>query len=62
MVKSTKPTILQDAIERARDLQDALPRAKATFQKNPTFPSKGKDEKAHTSKASQNKVPLSDDV
>ena len=30
-VKSTKPTTLHDAIERAKDLQDALSKAKATF-------------------------------
>ena len=42
----TKPTTLQDSIERARDLQDALPKEKATFQQKPTFPSNGKDEKA----------------
>ena len=42
LVKSTKPTTLQDAIERARDLQYALPKSKATFQHNPSFPSKGK--------------------
>lgn len=29
LVKSTKPTTLQDAIKRARDLQDALPRERA---------------------------------
>ena len=62
LVKSTKPTTVQDAIERARDLQDALPKAKATFQQKPTFPSKGKYEKARLSKESQSKVPLSDDV
>ena len=32
LVKSTKPSIPQDAIERARYLQDSLPKAKATFQ------------------------------
>ena len=53
LVKSTKPTTLQDAIERARDIQDSLPKSKATFQKNPSFPSKGKDEKAPLSKESQ---------
>ena len=62
MVKSTKPTTLQDSIERDIDLQDALPRAKETFQQKPTFPSNGKYEKAHLSKQGQNKVPLSDDV
>ena len=62
LVKYTKPTTLQDAIERAIDLQDALPKAKVTFQQKPNFPSKGKYEKAPFSKESQNKVPLSDDV
>ena len=31
LVKSTNPTTLKDAIERARDLQYALPKEKATF-------------------------------
>ena len=50
LVKSTKPTTLQYSIERARDLQDALPKSKKTFQHKPSFPSKGKDEKAPLSK------------
>ena len=62
LVKSTKPTTLQDAIERARDLQDSLPKAKATFQHKPSFPSKRKEEKAPLSKEGQNKQPLDDDV
>ena len=49
-VKSTKPTTLQDSIERARDLQDALPKAKATFHHKPSFPSMGKEEKDPLSK------------
>ena len=62
LVKSTKPATLQYSIERAIDLQDSLPKAKATFQQKPTFLSRGKYEKAPFSKESQNKVPLSDDV
>ena len=31
LVKSTKPTTLQDTIERVSDLQDAFPREKETF-------------------------------
>ena len=62
LVKSIKPITLQDAIERARDLQYALPKAKATFQQKPTFPSKGKYEKVPFSKESQSKLTLSDDV
>ena len=31
LVKSTKPITLHDAIEKARDLQHALPKAKANF-------------------------------
>ena len=38
LVKSTNPTTLHDTIERARALQDALPKAKATFQHKPSFP------------------------
>ena len=31
LVNSTKPTTLQDAIDRARDIQDALPKEKENF-------------------------------
>ena len=31
LVKSTRQATLQDAIERARDLQDAFPRVRAKF-------------------------------
>ena len=37
LVKYTKPTTLHDAIERARDLQDSLPKAKAKFSTSPLF-------------------------
>ena len=37
LVKSTKPTTLHDAIERARDLQDALPKARKIFIISPLF-------------------------
>ena len=62
LVKSTKPTTLQDAIERAIYLQYALSKVKATFQHKPSFPSKGKEEKDPFLKESQNKKPLDDDV
>ena len=62
LVKFTKPTTLHDAIERARDLQDALPKAKANFQNKPSFPSKGKEEKVAPSKESSYKKPLDDEV
>ena len=52
LVKSTKPTTLHYAIERAKDLQDALPKAKVSFQHKPSFPSKGKEEKFAPSKES----------
>ena len=45
LVKSTKPTTLHDAIERTRDLQDSLPRAKATLPSKATHSSKGKEGK-----------------
>ena len=51
-VKSTKPTTLHDAIERARYLQDAFPKSRETFQDKPYFPSKGKEEKDASSKES----------
>ena len=62
LVKSTNPITLHDAIERARDLQDALPKAKANFQHKPSFPSKGKEEKASPSKESTFKKPLDIEV
>ena len=40
-VKAYKPATLQDAIRRARDLQDAI--LKNRFPPNPAFPQKGKD-------------------
>ena len=40
-VKAYKPVTLQDAIGRARDLQDAVP--KNRFPPKPAFPPKGKD-------------------
>ena len=62
LVKSTNTTTLHDAIERARDLQDALPKAKATFQHKPSFPLKGKEEKFSPSKESSYKKALDDEV
>lgn len=61
LVKSTKPTTLQDSIERARDLQYSLQKAKATFQHKPSFPSNGKEEKAPPSKEISYKKTLDDD-
>ena len=62
LVKSTKPITLHDAIERARYLQYALPKAKATFQNKPSYLSKGKEEKASPSKESLVKKPLDIEV
>ena len=61
LVKSTKPTTLHDAIERARDLQDALLKAKENFQHKPSFPSKGKEEKFSPSKEGSYKKPLDEE-
>ena len=61
LVRSTKPSTLHDAIERARDLQYALPTAKENFQHKPSFPSKGKEEKNSPSKESSYKNPLDDE-
>ena len=52
LVKSTKPATLHDAIERAKDLQDGLPKAKATFQSKVPLLSKGKEETFSPSKES----------
>ena len=62
LVKSTKPTILHDAIERDIDLKDALLKPKANFQHKTSFPSKGEEEKATPSKESSHKKPLNDEV
>ena len=62
LVKSTKPITFHDAIERARDLQDALPRAKETFQSRTPHSSKGKEGKAAPSKESSLKKPLDIDL
>ena len=58
LVKTTKPTTLHDAIERTRDLQDALPKAKKNFQNKSSFFSKGKEEKDAPSKESTFRKPL----
>ena len=58
LVKSTKPITLHDSIERARDLQYALPKAKETFQNKPPYLSKGKEDKFAPSKESSFKKPL----
>ena len=62
LVKSTKPITLHDAIERARDLQDALPKAKETFQiKAPHF-SKRKEGNVAPYKEISLKKPLDIDI
>ena len=62
LVKSTKPTTLHDAIERTRDLQDALPREKETFPSKATHSSKGKEGKAAPPKESSQKKLLDNDL
>ena len=62
LVKSTNPTTLYDAIERARYLQYALPKSKEKFQHKPSFPSKGEEEKATPTKEISYKKPLDDEV
>ena len=62
LFKSTKPITLHDAIERARDLQDALPKAKATFQSKAPHFSKGKEGKDAPPKESSLKKPLDIDL
>ena len=62
LVKSTKPITLHDAIERARDLQDALPKAKATFQSKAPHFSKGKEGNTSPPKKSSLKKPLDIDI
>ena len=61
-VKYTKPITLHDAIERARDLQDALPKAKATFQSKAPHFSKGKEGKVAPPKEISLKKPLDIDI
>ena len=62
LVKSIRPTTLQEAIERARDLKKSLPRERAPFQQNFSSQEKGKDVKVPPSKENQDKASLSDDV
>ena len=61
LVKSTRTTTLQEAIERARDLQHDFPRVKAPLQQNFSSQSKEKDMKVPPSKDNQDKGSLSDD-
>jgi len=46
LVGSSRPTTLQDAVGRARDLQVALPRARAPLPPRQGFQEKGRDTKA----------------
>lgn len=62
LVKSTKPTTLHDSIERTRDLQDALPREKATLPSKVTHSSKGKEGKDTLPKESSQKKLLDNDL
>ena len=62
LVKSTKLTTLHDAIERARDLQDALPKSKANFQRKVPHSSKGKEGKDDPPKESSLNKPLDIDL
>ena len=62
LVKSNKPYTLHDSIERARYLQDSLPKTKPNFQHKPSFPSKGKEEKAAPSKERSYKETFDDEV
>ena len=62
LVKSTKPITLHDSIERAIDIQDALPKAKETFQIKARHSSKGKEGKAAPPKESSLKKPLEIDL
>ena len=43
LVQSTKPSTLQDAISRTRDLEDVLPRTQTPYPQRQTFQCKGKD-------------------
>lgn len=47
LVKSTRPTMLQEVVERARDLHHALPKAKAPFHHNFSSQTKGNHEKKY---------------
>ena len=62
LLKYTKPITLHDAIERAGDLQDALPKEKATFQSKAPHFSKGKEGKAAPPKVSSLNKPLDIDL
>jgi len=43
LVRSTRPTTLQDAISKTRDLQDILPRTQTPYPQRQAFQPKGKD-------------------
>ena len=62
LVKSTKPITLHVAIERAGDLQYALPKAKETFQRKVPHFSKGKEGKFSPPKERSLKKPLDIDL
>ena len=51
LVRSNKPATLQDAISKARDLQDVLPRTRPPYPQRQAFQPKGKDTRVPPPKA-----------
>lgn len=62
LVRSARPTTLQDAISRTRDLQDVLPRTRTPYPQRQTFHSKGKDVRIPPPKGNPGRVHIDDDV
>ena len=62
LVRSTRPTTLQDTISTTRDLQDVLPKTRTPYPQRQTFQSKGKDMRIPPPKGNPGRVQLDDDA
>jgi len=62
LVRSARPTTLQDAISRTRDLQDVLPRTRTPYPQRQGFQPKGKDVRIPPSKGNPGRVQIDDDA
>ena len=62
LVRSTRLATLQDAINRTRDLQDALPRTRTPYPQRQGFQSKGKDVRVPPPKGNPGRAQIDDDA
>ena len=62
LVRSTRPTTLEDAVGRTKDLQDALPRTRAPIPNRLAFQQRGRDTRDPPPGENQGRGPLDDET